>query len=163
MCTRLAAIDIGAKHTAIALFENHLTNFDLFPLTIPSDYKHLHNFDEFWNKCQLIVIEQQMRSNVVACQVEACLKLWFHLYYPHVKVSLFCARLKYKGMDREIYNTQYKRKQFTIAQVVPYLGQMANRFALLNKKSDVADAIIIGILTMAKNSITDPSSVAFLD
>lgn len=142
----IAAFDIGLKNSAVAIWLNgELVFFEKFSAENCKILKsNLESFKQL-EKVDIVVIEQQMANNVKAIEIQGEVKMWFETRLPLVKVELFQSRLKYIGIDRLIYNTKYKRKKWAVefaGRLIP--KDLQDKFFSLEKKCDVADAIVIG-------------------
>lgn len=141
------SIDIGRIHCALVFWEaNTIVHFQLCTMRDEVELDMcLRNCDSLWSTCSHVVIERQMRSNVAATKIEHQMSIWFRLVWPHLSIVLFESRNKYKNIDKTIYNTKYKRKQWAIEYAQTLLApHLHDSFNGLHKRDDIADAIIIG-------------------
>ena len=143
----IASIDIGTKNSAIAVWKRRkLIYFEKFSVeNIKSLIESMNKYKKYFKTSSHIFIEQQMRVNHKAVIIEAQMYMWFAINCPKVTVELFSARKKYKNLDATIYNTKSKRKKWVVEYIQIYLpDNLKILFNELEKKDDVADAIIIG-------------------
>lgn len=140
----IVGIDIGSKNFGLSFFRQG----ELFDFDLTSWEKFQENNVDF-STYSLVVIEEQMRQNIKAIRIEAQLKMWFKLKWPHLKIKSFKARHKYKLCDKKVFNSQYKRKKWASIFVGKDLPEnLKEKFESLLKTDDVADAIVIGKMTL---------------
>jgi hypothetical protein len=147
----IGAIDIGTKNTAYAFWTNgNLNYFTLQPASnIDELVNSLNNLSNYFTKCSHIYIEQQMRTNFNAVKIECQMNMWFKLSMPNVNVISFPPKKKYQNIDKIIYNTQYKRKKWASNYVLQFIPpNLFEEYTCLKKKDDVADAILMGQLSL---------------
>jgi hypothetical protein len=148
------AIDIGSKNTACAFWVNGtLDYFTLMPASnIDELVQNLDQLVNYFGNCTHIYIEQQMRSNFNALKIEHQMKMWFKIVCPDISIISFPPKKKYMNIDKNIYNTQYKRKRWASSFVIQYIPPcLFEQYQSLRKKDDIADAILIGVISNIKN------------
>lgn len=151
----ILTIDVGYKSLAYSIWINgELNKFDIVDILRNHSYKQsiiTKNLDKFLyslgGNFKNVVIESQFRSNIKAIRLESQIEMWFRVKYPETIVIHFPAKKKYIECDLNIYNSKYKRKKWAIEYVKKILNKEQTQIFLnLDKKDDVADAIIIGLV-----------------
>ena len=151
----MSTIDVGATNSAMAVWLNSvLVHFQVFTAhTCATLAANLDTMAVWFRQVSVVHIEQQMRSNTRAVQIEAQVYMWFALTLPHVKCVGFAARNKYTGLDRTVYNTKYKRKKWAQEYALTLLSDSQRcDYLKLKKRDDVADAIVMGHTLLQKLS-----------
>jgi len=159
-----ATIDVGYREMAVSFWlGGHLIEFIKFSLCEQKKYNQCHivreldkKLLELWPKfqrCRKVFVEGQYSKNIKAIRIESQLVMWFHVKAPDIEVKTFPAAKKYIWCDKKIYDTKLKRKRWAIEYVKNTLkDDMLVSFLSYEKKDDIADTIIMGLVLNLKNN-----------
>jgi hypothetical protein len=104
---------------------------------------------QYFENITHVYIENQMSCNRIATKIQIQIEVWVKINYPNVIFKSFPAKNKYLTLDKSIYNTKTKRKKWASSFVVTYIPKnLIDRYKILKKKDDIADAIIIGLVVL---------------
>jgi len=158
---RVIAFDMGKKNFAWAIVDistNVVEKFDLVDLDQTTNvYKNLHMYllkiEQVFNDCQVILVEQQMKTNYQALKLSQHVLAFFYLRFPEKKILEWSASYKTKmfGLEK---TTKFRRKQFAIQKVRESIVNdpvVSDLFDILKKKDDVADCILMCFSFQIKN------------
>jgi hypothetical protein len=161
---RYASFDIGEKNFAYFIaysddgkltakrIENH--NIMKGKQTIIQsciEISKLLDIEPLFNKCQIILIEQQIRANVRAQRLSQHVWSYFYTKYPDMKVYMVQSRSKTQYFLGKNNLTAKERKAWAVEKITSILNDckvisfdtdIKNYFNQLKKKDDVSDAVL---------------------
>lgn len=147
----IVTIDVGSKNTAFAWWSSSvLIDFTLCPMTsLEQILQQLGILKQYFENKSHVYIENQMSCNRIATKIQIQIEMWVKINYPNIIFKLFPAKNKYLTLDKSIYNTKTKRKKWASSFVMAYLPKnLIDRYKILKKKDDIADAVIIGLVVL---------------
>jgi hypothetical protein len=96
----------------------------------------------FWDLCDVFLIERQMTTNLQALKLSHYLEMYLKIYYPYKKILNYNASIKTKKLGGTNLPTKEARKKWVVQYVSNILkDENLKYFQALEKKDDVADAI----------------------
>lgn len=140
----IISLDIGVKNFGIYLVDKdfkpiHIENINLSPYSVD---KIINLFsDKKYKDIELVLIENQMNINKLACKIQAHLEMFFAI--KNIKI-IFCSPSK-KDLDKT-YGNYKLRKKLSVLKAKEYLekNNYIDFLEKLNnnkKKDDISDAI----------------------
>lgn len=146
--SNFASFDMGIKNTAMCLESGGvITHAEIFDCTTPKLSPsqalslHLDKHKSKLGSCSVVLIEQQMNTNVAALKLAQHVRSYMEILFPHVKVVDISSRLKTKGAPKGM--TYSQRKKWCVEKATKILEDqgspgLISKFA---KKDDIADTI----------------------
>ena len=156
---RIVAFDMGKNNFAWAkvyIPDNDklisrciVEEFDLLSLDKDNIYKSLHHYlishEHQWVDCEVVLIEQQMKTNITALKLSQHVMAFWLIRHPNKNSIEFSSVHKTRtfGLTNA---TKPQRKKFTIdcaAKILAHDPVVTELFNMHNKKDDISDCILM--------------------
>lgn len=102
----------------------------------------MDNYTDFWAKCDIFLIERQIKANMQALKLSHFLEAYLKIYYPLAVVVNYTSSAKTKNLGAVDLKDKKSRKKWTVAYTENLLlDDNLKYFQSLPKQDDVADTV----------------------
>lgn len=152
------SFDIGTKHLAYCFYKyksegQHKIKFGIQDISNKQPLNRMINLNQMLNqipRAKIIIIEQQVASNIIAMQIQAAITIFFLSLDCEVKYYNPKDKFKYdklgsfKGKEHKQISVSYAR---CILEKINEKHDELAEFEKNKKKDDIADTICMSVMT----------------